>query len=353
VTGAGPESTTLARAAAAVVEQLEAGDAAEVLMWVRKGLLDVEPPDCTLQMAVRMRQLARGSSYLTGNAILASLVDRIRLGDDERARRDSSAYRALAGATGSPVHGYIAATLDALWSLHDGQFDDAAEAISVAEQLGREFGGTTARQVVAGQRVVLARERGVMTPQLVAQIDAHRPVDGRIPLWNIAIAWLQADCGLWAPAGDRLRPIAARTDDFRALPRGPHRIAALAFAAEALFRLELAGCASPDDRRTARCVSTLLDAHQDRQVLVGWPVAHLGPTRRYVGLSAVVGGNVASGLHHLHGALRQSASAPHRARILLDIAAVLESLQPTVSRRVLDEGQRLANRIGMRALFDG
>ncbi len=352
VTGAGPDSTTLARSAAAVVDQLEAGDAAEVLMWVRKGLVDVEPPDRTLQMAVRMRQLARGSSYLTGNAILASLVDRIRLGDDERARRDSNAYRALATATGSPVQGYIAATLDALWSLHDGTFDDAAEAISAAERLGREFGGTTARQVVAGQQVVLVRERGAMSPQLVAQLDAHRPADGRIPLWNIAIAWLQADCGLGASAGDRLRPMAAQTDDFRALPRGPHRIAALAFVAEALFRMDVAGCAIPADRCTARCVSMLLAAHSDRQVLLGWPVAHLGPTRRYVGLSAVVGGNLTSGLHHLNGALRQSASAPHRARILLDIAAVLEDLRPAVARRVLDEGHRLADRIGMRALVN-
>lgn len=350
VTGAGPESTTLARAAAGIVDQLEAGDAAEVLMWARKGLVDVEPPDRTLQMAVTMRHLARGSSYLTGNAILASLVDRIRLGDDERARRDTNAYEALAAATGSPVQRYIAATLGALWNLHDGQFDDAAEAVGVAERFGCEFGGTTARQVVAGQRVVLARERGAISPQLVAQIDAHRPADGRIPLWSIAVAWLQADCGLGTAAGDRLRRIAAHTGDFRALPRGPHRIVALAFAAETLFRLERTGDATPDDRLTAQRVAALLGAHPDRQVLLGWPVAHLGPTRRYVGLSAVAGGDVMTGLRHLRGALRQSASAPHQARILLDIASVLEDRRPAVARRALDEGHRLAERIGMRAL---
>jgi hypothetical protein len=31
---------------------------------------------------------------------------------------------------------------------------------------------------------------------------------------------------------------------------------------------------------------------------------------------------------------------------------VLENVQPAVSRRVLDEGQRLADRIGMRALVN-
>ena len=352
VTGAGPDSTAFARAAAGVVDQLEAGDAAEVLMWARKGLLDVEPPEHTLGLATRMRQLSRGSSYLTGNAILASIVDRIRLADDERARRDTCAYRALAAATGSPVQRYIAATMDALWSLYDGRFDDAEAAICSAERFGHEFGGTTARQVVAGQRVVLARERGdlVAAPEFLTHLDEYRPTDGRIPVWSLAVSWLHADCGLIAAAAERLRPIAERTEDFQALPRGPHRIVALAFAAETIFRLDQAGSATPCDRRTARRVSEALRAHPDQQVLLGWPVAHLGPTRRYSGLGAVASGDVAGGLRDLHAALRRSASAPHRARILVDIASVLERVRPAAARRALDQGHRLAEEIGMQAL---
>jgi AAA ATPase domain len=352
VTGADPDSAAFARCAAGVVDQLDAGDAAEVLMWARKGLLDIEPPELTLGLATRMRQLSRGSSYLTGNAILASIVDRIRLADHERARRDTCAYRALATATGSPVQRYIAAILDALWSLYDGRFDDAEEAIGAAQRFGREFGGTTARQVVAGQRVLLARERGDLAsaPEFVAHLDEHRPADGGIPVWSLAVGWLHADCGLVAPAGDRLRRIAACTDDFRALPRGPHRIVALGFAAETIFRLEQAGSTTPCDRRTARRVSVLLRAHTDRQVLLGWPVAHLGPTLRYAGLGAVAGGDVAGGLRDLHAALRGSTSAPHRARILIDIASVLERVRPAAARRALDQGQRLAEEIGMLAL---
>jgi hypothetical protein len=352
VTGASPNSTRLARAAAGIVDQLEAGDAAEVLMWARKGLLDIEPPEHTLGLATRMRQLSQGSSYLTGNAILASIVDRIRLADDERARRDTCAYRALARATGSPVQRYIAATLDALWSLYDGRFDDVEAAIGTAERFGREFGGTTARQVVAGQRVVLARERGDLAaaPEFVAHLDEHRPADGRIPVWSLAVSWLHADCGLVAAAGERLRPIAECTDDFHGLPRGPHRIVALAFAAETIFRLEQAGSSTSRDRRTARGVSEMLRAHTDRQVLLGWPVAHLGPTLRYAGLAAVAGGDVAGGLRDLHGALRRSASAPHRARILVDIASVLACVRPAAAQRALDQGHRLAEEIGMVAL---
>ena len=110
-TGAGPDAGALARAAAGAVDRLEPGDAAEVLMWARKGLLDDESPDTTLRMAHQMRRLSRGSSYLTANAILAAVVDNIRLGRDDAARADSDAYHALAATTGSPVHRYVAATL--------------------------------------------------------------------------------------------------------------------------------------------------------------------------------------------------------------------------------------------------
>ena len=211
-------------------------------------------------MATRMRQLSRGSSYLTGNAILASIVDRIRLADDERARRDTCAYRALAAATGSPVQRYIAATLDVLWSLYDGRFDDAEAAICAAERFGRRV----RRHDRPPGRRRPARRAGpragdlAASPEFLTHLDEHRPADGRIPVWSLAVAWLHADCGLIAAAADRLRPIAERTDDFRALPRGPHRIVALAFAAETIFRLDQAGSATPCDRRTARRVSEAL-----------------------------------------------------------------------------------------------
>jgi hypothetical protein len=324
VTGTGPDTGTLARAAAAAVDRLEPGDAAEVLMWARKGLLDDEPPEATLQMAKRMRRLARGSSYLTANAILATVVDHIRLGDDASARTDSDAYRTLAASTGSPVQGYVAATLDALWSLHDGRFDEAETAIRTAERLGAEFGGTTARQVVKAQRVVLMRESADPTAlaRFTRRLDDSRPADGRIPAWGLAVAWLFGECGVVDEAGDRLRRIAAQFDDFRDLPRGPHRIVSLAFAAETLWHVERAGRSAPADRRIARRVHELLSAHPDRHVLLGWPAVHLGPKDRFVGLSALAAGDHDGGLAHLRRALRQSASRPHRARTLLDVATV-------------------------------
>ena len=88
-TGAGSDAGALARAAAGAVDRLEPGDAAEVLMWARKGLLDDESPVTTLRMAHQMRRLSRGSSYLTANAILAAVVDNIRLG--RRRRRERTA----------------------------------------------------------------------------------------------------------------------------------------------------------------------------------------------------------------------------------------------------------------------
>ena len=221
-----------------------------------------------------------------------------------------------------------------------------------AERIGQEFGGTTARQVVAGQRVVLARERGDLaaSPQFVAHLDEHRPEDGRIPVWSLAVAWLHADCGLVAGAVDRLRPIAERTDDFRAFradptasspwrlpPRrssGSNRPGARPNAIVAP-PAESPRCSAPTP--TARCCSA-------------GRYAHFGPTRRYVGLATVAGGDVDRGLSELHRALCLSASKPLRARTLVDIASVLEGVQPAAARRALDEGHRLAEEIGMQAL---
>jgi hypothetical protein len=326
-TGAGPDAGALARDAASVVDRLEPGDAAEVLMWARKGLLDDAPPRETLGMAKQMRRLSRGSSYLTANAVLAGVVDNIRLGDDGAARADSDAYRALAAGTGSPVQGYVAATLDALWSLHDGRFDDAERAIACAAELGSAFGGTTARQVVLAQRIVLLRERGELPAlaQLARQLSTSGPAGGRIPIWGLAMAWMLAESGAIAEAGEHVRRIAGECGDFADLPRGPHRIVSLAFVAETLGQLDRSGVITPRDRRIAERVHELLSAHPDSHVLLGWPAVHLGPKARFLGLSAAAAGDGDGGPEHLRRALRQSASPPHRARIRLDVAALAET----------------------------
>ena len=139
-----------------------------------------------------------------------------------RTRADSDAYHSLAATAASPVHSYIAATLHALWDLHDGRFDEAATSIDVAAELGAEFGGTTARQVVIAQRVVLMRERGdpCALTRFTQGLDASRPADGRLPVWDLAIGWLMAECGLLADAHERLGRIAEQLDNFRDLPEG-------------------------------------------------------------------------------------------------------------------------------------
>jgi hypothetical protein len=324
-TGAGPESGALARAAADVVDLLEPGDAAEVLMWARKGLLDLEPPERTLAMAASMRRLAGGSTYLTANALLASVVDNIRLGADDAARADSDAYRALAASTASPVQHYVAATLDALWALYDGRFGDVEAAVATADELGIEFGGVTARQVVMGQRVILVREQSdaCAIRTFTDRLDARRPADGRIPIWNVAIAWMRAAGGQLVEAGERLRSVAEQFGDMRDVPRGPHRIVTLAFVAETLWCLTRAGLATERDRRLAGVVTEALAAHPDRNVLLGWPAAHLGPTARYVGLGAAAAGQHDMAVNALRQALDQCTSPPHRSRLETELSALL------------------------------
>ena len=97
----------------------------------------------------------------------------------------------------------------------------------------------------------------------------------------------------------------------------------LAFAAETLWCLTRAGLATERDRRLAEVVTEALAAHPDRNVLLGWPAAHLGPTARYVGLGAAAAGQHDMAVNALRQALDQCTSPPHRSRLETELSALL------------------------------
>ena len=313
---------------------------AEVLWWARKGLLDVASPDEVAALTARLRDASRHSSHHLGNATLAGIVDDLTLGDVARARRHSHEYTAIARSTSSPLQRYVAATLAGLWALYEGRQVDVERATSEAEEIGGAFGGVTVTQVVEGQRILLARDRGDFRrdPGLVAVVEQLTPVDGPIPIWAAASAWLRAEIGDGATALERLDDIAAGTRDLTDVPRGPHRLPLLAFVAEALEQIDAEALT---DR--ARCLAQraydALTAHPARGVLLGWPVAYLGPKEHYLGLAAAARGDDERALAHLRTARRQSATTTP-----INLRA-----QVVIARALARQGQRdAAHRIARR-----
>jgi hypothetical protein len=298
---------------------------AEVLWWARKGLLDVAAPKDVAAITARLRVAARHSSHHRGNAVLAAIVDDLVMGDVARGRRHSEEYCEIARSTSSPLQVYVSATLRGLWALYDGRRADVERATSEAEEIGAAFGGVTVTQVVEGQRICLARDRGDFRrdPTLVGVVEALTPVDGPIPIWAAASAWLRAEIGDDATALERLEEIAARTRDLTAVARGPHRLPFLAFVAESL---EHAGAEARDARarRLARNVYDALAAHPASGVLLGWPVAYLGPKDHYAGSAAAAMGDDELALSLWQRARRRSpASTPINLRSQLASARAL------------------------------
>ena len=309
----------------------------------------------TLGMATRCATVG-GSSYLTGqrdtwrpsstasvSPTTAGAPRHLRL--SARPRRRYGLTRAA---------GYIAATMDALWSLYDGRFDDAEAAICAAERFGHEFGGTTARPGGRPASASCWLASGATSRASPEFLDPPRriPTDGRPhpgvePRGQLAARRLRAD-------RRRRRPAAADRRADRRLPGAsprapPHR---------------RPGLRRRDDlpARPGRERDPTRSSHRPPSVrgAPGAPrpagAARLAgrPSRSDAALRRAGGSRErrtsAGGLRDLHAALRRSASAPHRARILVDIASVLERVRPAAARRALDQGHRLAEEIGMQAL---
>jgi hypothetical protein len=324
---------------------------AELLWWIRKGLLDVARPRECAALAARMEASAGDSTHLRGNAVLAQIVDHLTMARVADARAYSARYVELARTTDAPIQRYMTATLDGVWGLYDGRFADVALATSEAEQLGT-FGGITATQVIEGQRVCLARDRGEFRthPTLVGLVEAVTPVDGAIPVWSAAVAWLHAETSDTDAALEQLRGIAARTEHLAALPPGPHRLPFLSFLAETLAT---APARRARDRRfateLARATYDALVAHRATGVLLGWPVVYLGAKERYLGLAAVVAGAPRCAAAHLGRARKLDGSGrPLSARNDLALARLAQATgDGDGARRHATRALRTATRLGL------
>lgn len=332
----------------------EATVQAEVLWWARKGLLDVVDPSASAELSARLLAVSQHSSHLRGNAVLATTVDHLVLGRVDEARTWSTRYADLAEQTASVLQQYVAATLRGLWALHDGRHAEVDEATAEAEKIGAGFGGVTVTQVVEGQRILAARDRGGFRddPSLVEVVEALTPVDGPIPLWLGASAWLRAETGDFGTAVDRLEVVAARTADLTAVVRGPHRLPLLALVAETLERIRSFSAPTARSRELASHVYDALDAHPAAGVLLGWPVAYLGPKAHFLGLAAAAAGDDVRALAHLNAARRRSeVTSPVNLRGQLAIAsALVRDGQTAAARRATTRLARRAEVSGLKGV---
>jgi hypothetical protein len=301
--------------------------AAQVLSLARKALIDLDPPAVQLERARRIRELGAGSAEHGRLGDLAVIVDLLLLGRTGEARAATEAHRQLVDRTRATLHRYHQAAIDAMWALVDGRWDDAAADIAVADRLGRSFGRDTVSQVVGGQRLWLAHASGDRAAQealLAGLVDATG--GGKAPIWRCGAALLQVGLGLGDEAAASLRAVADESDDFAALPRGPHRLAVLALASEVAAGLRSGGgdvLVGGSGRSIGAALRSELETHPADAVLVGWPTIYLGSKRRYEGLAAEAAGDLSVAASRLEVAIDENRDAPAlAARTRADLARV-------------------------------
>jgi hypothetical protein len=287
-----PEAVAYARRALELVVELEDPlTEAEVLSHARKALVDVDPPEVQIERSRRILASARGSDYHRSLGLMAVIVDLALLAREAEARDETEAYREIAERTGSAFHRYHVAALDGMWALHDGRHDEVVRLTADAEQLGTGFGGIAVTQVVYAQRLWSAYETADHDTLLamLPVVDAVAGVGTPVPVWELTGALIVAalhgtadEAGGDAEAVRRLTRVADATRDFRDVPQGPLRIAALAIGAIVASTLAARG---HDVTRAAAGLRDQLVAHPAAGVLIGWPALYLGDKSRYVALA--------------------------------------------------------------------
>ena len=296
--GSAGSDDAVARARQALELVSSLGDpltAAEVLSRARKALIDIDDPGLQIERSGWILNQAGGSDYHRSLGHLAMIVDSLLLDRVEQARQHSELYREIAERTGSRFHRYHVAALDGLWALHDGRHREVARATARAEELGATFGGITVLQVVEGQRLWSACERGdhdeVRRLRPLVELAAGRRTP--IPVWDLTAAYVAGRLGEQDEAWRRLAAVADATDRFATVPRGALRIAALGMATLVCADLADGPRRLPaGSRRRLRTVAeglrrALVD-HPAQGVLIGWPTIYLGPKHRFVDLAAAV-----------------------------------------------------------------
>lgn len=215
----------------------------------------------------------------------------IELGDSEQFRRCLAREVEIAQQLRRPEWLWAAGVHRGAEALMRASFEEAAELIEEAFQIGQQLASETVMQMYGVGQFALARARGGLEP-LVPLLQAMVEQFPLIPAWRCGLAFLYRELGLAAEAREQFDHFAA--DGFRAIPLDANWKVGISILASV--------AAMTHDADHAEQLYDLLLPHADTMIIAGMPADLLGFVHGpLVLLAATLGRWDDAEAHHLAG----------------------------------------------------
>ena len=307
--------------------------ARRLALWRRD---DLEERTAAVLIAVAEARRS-GNVHLELTASLFAMSDLLELGRADEHRALLESFRARAATLHMPMYEVYAHFIEANHRLAAGEYDEAQRLADLALEMGRAAHGVNAEIVYAGIKFRMAQD----LDRRVALLDeSERMVHAnpRMRLWQIARLGALVDAGRRDEVRATFEELVGE-DGVRLPDNQMFLISACALVAAA---------AALGDTARAGVLRQALEPYADRLAVSGLGGISIGPVSRYVGVAAMVSGDVEAAPRYLQRAVDEDVrlgSRAHEAQTRADLADALDARNGPGDRQAAVEERAAASRL--------